>query len=574
MLSPCSERYRRVVLGLEALESIEAANNLLGLAAPLAGFAPHDAAAYSAVTPGLDRPGSTREANAPASQDDASFDALFVRVAATPAWTQENTSLVGADASHAADEPILPRRNETSEGENEPPAETAAPRGAHDSGMNSSAPNLGSGNSMAGVGSGVGVSTSGNAGVGGGGTGAVGGASNGSGNQLASLGNQGVFSGSANNGTPASGPSLRSSPTPSANSTPPTAPAITPPTNPTTPTQSASKPEAAASPSTPPVLGPQILPTVQFHPQSGVWNDETSGGTIQFAVSLSAASTQTVTVHYATSNGPAQAGKDYTATSGILTFPPGETVESFTVPVFDDKAVKEVTPEIFFAKLSNPTNATLGNPRTGIGYIKEDSDGGTNIPVAYFVAHNCNCGDTNEPGTVVVVVPLSTGPTPPSTSGNPVRYADGTVIIAESDLHSDGFGFPWGQTRSWTNGTGYTTGSVNGNGWVDTQMPHILQADGSTSNTIVEIGNGSTAGYYDLVNGSYQGRYADPSLLSYNSGNDTYTITDGEGNQTIFNGFGTTWLAAQRGEFAKYIAADGIAMSVTSYTSDGHIGEV
>src|SRR5579875_1738968 len=57
----------------------------------------------------------------------------------------------------------------------------------------------------------------------------------------------------------------------------------------------------------------------------------------------------------------------------------------------------------------------------------------------------------------------------------PVRYADGVVSIAETDLHSDGFGFPWGQTRSWTNGQGYTQGGDNGNGWVDTYIPHLIQ---------------------------------------------------------------------------------------------------
>ncbi len=33
-----------------------------------------------------------------------------------------------------------------------------------------------------------------------------------------------------------------------------------------------------------------------------------------------------------------------------------------------------------------------------------------------------------------------------------MRYGDGVVKLAETDLHSDGFGFPWGQTRAWTNG--------------------------------------------------------------------------------------------------------------------------
>ncbi len=41
-----------------------------------------------------------------------------------------------------------------------------------------------------------------------------------------------------------------------------------------------------------------------------------------------------------------------------------------------------------------------------------------------------------------------------------VRYFDGTVDVATTDLQSSGFGSPWGQTRSWTNG--FTTNGFNG----------------------------------------------------------------------------------------------------------------
>jgi hypothetical protein len=58
------------------------------------------------------------------------------------------------------------------------------------------------------------------------------------------------------------------------------------------------------------------------------------GGTTNavFSVTLSAASTQTVTVNYATRNNSATAPADYTATSGTLTFAPGERSKTFTVP--------------------------------------------------------------------------------------------------------------------------------------------------------------------------------------------------------------------------------------------------
>ena len=54
------------------------------------------------------------------------------------------------------------------------------------------------------------------------------------------------------------------------------------------------------------------------------------------SVELSQASTATVTVDYATSDNTAEAGDDYTETSGTLTFAAGETVMAIIVPILDD----------------------------------------------------------------------------------------------------------------------------------------------------------------------------------------------------------------------------------------------
>ena len=64
------------------------------------------------------------------------------------------------------------------------------------------------------------------------------------------------------------------------------------------------------------------------------------GGTAQFTVSLSPASGKTVTVAYSTADGPgsdkAEAGSDYTDTSGSLEFLAGETTHTIRVPTADD----------------------------------------------------------------------------------------------------------------------------------------------------------------------------------------------------------------------------------------------
>ena len=58
--------------------------------------------------------------------------------------------------------------------------------------------------------------------------------------------------------------------------------------------------------------------------------------TIDFAVSLSRAAAGAVSVTYATADGTATAGSNYTARQGKLRFAPGETEKTISVPVLDD----------------------------------------------------------------------------------------------------------------------------------------------------------------------------------------------------------------------------------------------
>lgn len=66
-----------------------------------------------------------------------------------------------------------------------------------------------------------------------------------------------------------------------------------------------------------------------------------------------------VSVHFATADGTATAGQDYTATSGDLNFADGETTKTITVPLLNDTAFEIA--EAFTVALSAPTNgAALG----------------------------------------------------------------------------------------------------------------------------------------------------------------------------------------------------------------------
>ena len=78
-----------------------------------------------------------------------------------------------------------------------------------------------------------------------------------------------------------------------------------------------------------------------------------------FRVTLESASSGTVTVNYATADGTATAGEDYTATSGTLTFAPGETEKTVSVTIIDDTV--EDSGETFRLVLSDPSGATLAD---------------------------------------------------------------------------------------------------------------------------------------------------------------------------------------------------------------------
>src|SRR4029077_13507830 len=88
-----------------------------------------------------------------------------------------------------------------------------------------------------------------------------------------------------------------------------------------------------------------------------------------FTVTLSAAYDVPVTVNYSTANGTATAGSDYQATSGTLTFAPGETSKTVTVQVIGDRLAE--ANETFFVNLSSPTNAVITDGQ-GVGTIAYD----------------------------------------------------------------------------------------------------------------------------------------------------------------------------------------------------------
>ena len=113
-----------------------------------------------------------------------------------------------------------------------------------------------------------------------------------------------------------------------------------------------------------------------------------------FTVTLSAASSQTVTVGYTTAPGTATTPADFTATTGTLTFVPGVTSQTATVPVVAD-AVVEPT-ETFTLTLSGPTNATVADGSGTATITNDDMAAG---PATITVPVAVGGDDVNQEGT-------------------------------------------------------------------------------------------------------------------------------------------------------------------------------
>ena len=95
------------------------------------------------------------------------------------------------------------------------------------------------------------------------------------------------------------------------------------------------------------------------------------GDPAEFTVTLSGTRTGNVTVDYATADGTAEVGADYTGTSGTLTFTPTENSKTISVPTVEDTTDEET--ETFTVTLSNPSGATIQDG-TATGTITDDDE--------------------------------------------------------------------------------------------------------------------------------------------------------------------------------------------------------
>lgn len=144
--------------------------------------------------------------------------------------------------------------------------------------------------------------------------------------------------------------------------------------------------------------------------------------TMTFTVTRTGATHWTSTVAFATSNGTATGGSDYTATSGTLTFAPGETSKTISVLVKGDRLGEPN--EAFVINLSHSTNATIVDG-PGVGTIVDDE------PRVSITDVSKSEGKKNQTTLFSFTVTLSAAYDQPVTLS--FRTVDGTATASDND---------------------------------------------------------------------------------------------------------------------------------------------
>ena len=163
--------------------------------------------------------------------------------------------------------------------------------------------------------------------------------------------------------------------------------------------------------------------------------------TMRFTVTLNPAATGEVTVDWATADGTAEAGTDYTSGSGSLTFGAGETSKTVTVTVTGDDV--DEPNETFTVALSNASGASLGKA-VGTGTITDDDD----APTVTLVLTPASITEAAGQSTVTArldhrsseetTVTVSAAPESPAVAGDYTLSTDRVLTIAAGATTSTG----------------------------------------------------------------------------------------------------------------------------------------
>jgi Calx-beta domain len=302
---------------------------------------------------------------------------------------------------------------------------------------------------------------------------------------------------------------------------------------------------------TPQPLGVAVDPAIQADQPSRISLDDViekegdAGQTaFSFTVSLDAPQPAPVTVDFATADRTATAPSDYAATSGTLTFAPGETAETVTVQVNGDTTVEPN--EAFNLNLANATgNATIADPQ-GFGTIVNDDQAPSAIKVNDLRMAEGNAGQTAFAFTVSLDAPQ------PARVTVDFATADGTATAPGDYAASSGtLTFAAGETAK------TVTVQVNGDTSVERDETFNLNLANAAGNATIA----DATGVGTIVNDDQV--ITPPSRISIND----VTMAEGDAGQSAFQ-FTVSLDAAQSAPVTvDFATADGTASAPRDYAA-------
>ncbi len=301
-------------------------------------------------------------------------------------------------------------------------------------------------------------------------------------------------------------------------------------------------------------------PKFSINSPSVVEGDSGDSNNLVFTVTLSAASTSSLTVNYARTGGTATSGTDYTAVaSTTLTFAANETSQTITVPVTGD-AMDEGAGETVVVTLSSPSAGTGISTMSGTGTITDDdpkfsignasategNTGSVNMTFTvtlgagaasqYTVDYASSDGATNGAtagtdytavsGTLTFPAGTTSRTITVSVTGDTMNEANETVVVTLSDPSA-------GTAISMATGTGTITDNDTPNFSINS--PSVAEGDSSTTSLTFTVSLSPASATQVTVN------YADAGTGTATSGTDytalasstTLTFTAGTTTQTI-----------------------------------------
>jgi serralysin len=283
------------------------------------------------------------------------------------------------------------------------------------------------------------------------------------------------------------------------------------------------------------ITNDDLLPNLNLSANQTIVEGNTNLQNVTYTVTLSSTSTKTITVQYATANGTAIAGSDYTSTSGTLTFNPGVTSQVINIPILND-SLNEAN-ETFSLTLNAPTNANLGTTKTVTTTITDTLSAAATTTLPTNVENLTLTGTTAINGTGNAGNNVLTGNSANNTLSG-LNGNDTYSFVANSALRTDTI------TETATGGTDTidfrgTTAAVNVNLGVTTSqtvnsnLKLILSANNVIENATGGTGNDRLTG--NTLNNTLNGGDGNDQLQGL-GGNDT--LWGGAGNDILNGGIG------------------------------------